>query len=126
MWVLLAVLLAMDAVWLTIRRTYHEKLFASIQKSPLHVRIVPALLVYLLVASALWYFVFRVGHASTPLHAFQMGAVLGGSMYGLYDLTNYATLTGYTLEMTIVDTVWGAFTCGVAAAVYRSQLSRNG
>ena len=115
--VLFFTLIAMDAVWLTVRRSYHESLFASIQKSPLTVRIVPAILVYVLVASALYYFVFMVGRASTSMEAGKLGALLGGSMYGLYDLTNYATLRGYTLEMTVVDTLWGMITCGVAAAV---------
>jgi uncharacterized membrane protein len=115
--VLFFTLIAMDIVWLTVRRSYHESLFASIQKSPLTVRIVPAILVYVLVASALYYFVFMVGRASTSMEAGKLGAVLGGSMYGLYDLTNYATLRGYTLEMTVVDTLWGMITCGVAAAV---------
>jgi uncharacterized membrane protein len=115
--VLFFTLIAMDIVWLTFRRSYHESLFASIQKSPLTVRIVPAILVYVLVASALYYFVFMVGRASTSMEAGKLGALLGGSMYGLYDLTNYATLRGYTLEMTVVDTLWGMITCGVAAAV---------
>ena len=30
-------------------------------------------------------------------------------MYGLYDLTNFATLKGYTLEMTLTDMAWGDF-----------------
>jgi uncharacterized membrane protein len=115
--VLFFTLIAMDIVWLTLRRSYHESLFASIQKSPLTVRIVPAILVYVLVASALYYFVFEVGHATTFNQAAKLGALLGGSMYGLYDLTNYATLRGYTLEMTIVDTLWGMITCGLAAGV---------
>jgi len=115
--VLFFTLIAMDIVWLTFRRSYHESLFASIQKSPLTVRIVPAILVYVLVASALYYFVFMVGRASTSMEAAKLGALLGGSMYGLYDVTNYATLRGYTLEMTVVDTLWGMITCGVAAAV---------
>ena len=97
--VIFLTLIAMDAVWLTLRRSYHEALFASIQKSPLVVRIVPALLVYVLVAAALQYFVFTLGHASTVAQAAKIGGLLGGSMYGLYDLTNYATLRGYTLEM---------------------------
>lgn len=115
--VLFFTLIAMDAVWLTVRRSYHESLFASIQKSPLTVRIVPAILVYVLVASALYYFVFEVGRATTFNQAAKLGALLGGSMYGLYDLTNYATLRGYTLEMTVVDTLWGMITCGIAAGV---------
>ena len=115
--VIFLALIAMDAVWLTLRRSYHESLFASIQKAPLSIRIVPAILVYVLVAAAIQYFVFTLGHASTVTQAAKIGGLLGGSMYGLYDLTNYATLRGYTLEMAVVDTLWGVVTCGAAAGV---------
>ena len=38
-------------------------------------------------------------------------------MYGLYDFTNLATLKGWTLEMAIVDTLWGCTICAAAASV---------
>jgi len=37
-------------------------------------------------------------------------------MYGLYDLTNYATLTNYTLTMTVKDMAWGTFLSALVAA----------
>jgi uncharacterized membrane protein len=76
--------------------------------------------VYILIALAIWYFVFHVAASSVSSNytkAFVVGATLGLSMYGLYDLTNYATLKGYTLEMTLVDMAWGTFLCGTAAGV---------
>ena len=106
--------------WLTARGEYHTKLIAEVQKSPLTIRFLPALAVYILIALAVWYFVFQVAATSVardPAKAFAVGATLGFSMYGLYDLTNYATLKGYTLEMTVVDMAWGTFLCGTAAGV---------
>lgn len=97
------------------------------------IRLAPAAGVYLLIAAALWYFVFagsgspdrESGEKLTILGpqvvkgavstALLQGAILGFSMYGLYDLTNFATLKDYTLEMTIVDTLWGTFACGTAS-----------
>jgi uncharacterized membrane protein len=37
-------------------------------------------------------------------------------MYGLYDLTNMATLKGWTYTMLVKDTTWGTFLCAAAAA----------
>ena len=119
MGLIVGVCLFLDLVWLTARGEYHSRLFAEIQKSPLTIRFLPALAVYILIALAVWYFVFQVAATSVaknPAKAFGVGATLGFSMYGLYDLTNYATLKGYTLEMTLVDMAWGTFLCGTAAA----------
>jgi len=119
MGLILGVCLFLDALWLGSRFSYYQNLFADIQKSPLTIRFLPALAVYILIALAIWYFVFQVASESiskNPAKAFVVGATLGFSMYGLYDLTNYATLKGYTLETTLVDMAWGTFLCGTASA----------
>jgi len=117
---ILGVCLFLDLFWLGARGEYHSRLFADIQKSPLTIRFLPAVAVYILIALAIWFFVFQVADTSVaknPGKAFAIGATLGFSMYGLYDLTNYATLRGYTLEMTLVDMAWGTFLSGTAAGV---------
>jgi len=40
----------------------------------------------------------------------------GFILYAFYDLTNYATLTNYTLEMTVTDIAWGTLVCTVGAS----------
>ena len=116
---ILGVCLFLDLFWLGARGEYHSRLFAEIQKSPLTIRLLPALAVYILIALSIWFFVFQVATtvAKNPAKAFAIGATLGFSMYGLYDLTNLATLRGYTLEMTVVDMAWGTFLCGTAAGI---------
>ena len=117
---ILGVCLFLDLFWLMTRGEYHSRLFADIQKSPLTIRVLPAAAVYILIALAIWFFVFQVADSSVaknPGKAFAVGATLGFSMYGLYDLTNFATLRGYTLEMTLVDMAWGTFLSGTAAGV---------
>ena len=117
---ILVVCLFLDLFWLGARGEYHSRLFADIQKSPLTIRFLPAVAVYLLIALAIWFFVFQVADSSVaknPGKAFAVGATLGFSMYGLYDLTNFATLKGYTLEMTLTDMAWGTFLSGTAAGL---------
>lgn len=108
-------LLALDAVWLTLRLQYHKSLFYSIQKSPLTLRWLPAVIVYLLLAIAITWVIQR--NAKMIHQAIVYGGSVGAIMYGFYDATNYATLTGWTLEMAITDTLWGAVASAIAAAV---------
>ena len=60
-------------------------------------------------------FIYQV--AKTLKDAVLSGLFLGFAMYGVYDLTNLATLKGWNLEMTLIDMAWGTFLCGSAAAV---------
>ena len=75
----------------------------------------PALLVYLLLS--LGTAVFVVPRASSALAALAFGAIFGLVSFGVYDLTNYATLAAWPRVVVLVDMAWGAFACGVAAAV---------
>lgn len=45
------------------------------------------------------------------------GALFGFFAYATYDLTNFATLKGWSMSMTLVDIAWGTFVSGVAAAL---------
>ncbi len=75
----------------------------------------PAVLVYVLLAVGIAEFV--VLRAATLREAVGLGALFGVIVYGVYDLTNYATLTSWPLAVTLVDIAWGAFICGTTAAV---------
>ncbi len=76
--------------------------------------LVPALIVYVILAFSLSFFVLP--RAGTVLQAFIFGALLGGCIYGVYDFTNLSTLKNWTLAMAIVDTAWGATVSGIVSA----------
>jgi uncharacterized membrane protein len=57
-----------------------------------------------------------VREATVPV-AFAWGAGFGLIVYGVYDLTNYATLDRWPLALTLIDITWGMFICGTTAAV---------
>jgi len=107
--------LLLDAFWLTANHSYHVTVFAALQSQPLAIRWLPAILVYVVIIGAVWYFAVRPATSWTD--AATSGALIGGAMYGVYDLTNYATLVKYPIRYAITDTVWGAVLCGSAAAV---------
>ena len=74
----------------------------------------PAILLYVLVVVAIAVFVVPKGNGG-PWHAALYGAFFGMVAFGVYDLTNYATLEGWPLALTVVDMLWGAFVCAAVA-----------
>jgi uncharacterized membrane protein len=107
-------MLALDAVWLTLRYSYHNTLFQAVQGAPIQMRLLPAIGVYLLLPIIV--VLSAVQGARSTADAARRGALTGALLYGFYDLTNYATLRGWTATMAITDTAWGAFVCAVGAA----------
>jgi len=107
-------ILLLDLVWLTFRNKAHQSLFQSIQKSPLQARLIPAIGVYLLIPAAVY--LGAVQPATSLLNGIKRAALIGFFLYAFYDLTNYATLTDWTLRMTLTDIAWGTFLCTIAAA----------
>jgi uncharacterized membrane protein len=108
-----AAMLLMDIVWLWYRGKDHEQLFQSIQGSKIDVRWFAAASIYILLPIALW--LWAIQDAKTYIAAAAKGATVGFLMYAFYDLTNYATFTNWTLNMTIVDILWGTTLCTTGA-----------
>jgi uncharacterized membrane protein len=109
------VILAMDAVWLTANAAFHRQVFATIQGSPLKVYTPAAVASYALMIFGVWFLAVRPSETDW-LAAAGRGAALGLVMYGVYDMTNLATLTKYPLNYAITDMIWGTVLCAVTAA----------
>ncbi len=113
---LLGVMGVADAIWLTTMtdRFYRRELPGLLADTP---QWVPALGFYVLYAVGTLVLVVMPaldGDDSTARVA-GMGALLGLVAYGTYDLTNQATLRGWSARVTVVDMVWGASLTAVAA-----------
>ncbi|WP_176085865.1 DUF2177 family protein [Martelella sp. HB161492] len=66
----------------------------------------------------IYVFVIRAGldRRSARIAALR-GAGFGLFAYGTYDLTNMATLAGWSWAVVAVDMVWGMFATGLASAI---------
>ena len=121
--VVLLVMGALDGLWLgwLALDFYREQLGALMNDS---VRVVPAALYYLGFPAVIVYLALQP--SATLGEAVRRSAVLGLAAFGVYDLTNLATLRGYTVTMTVVDMAWGTFaTAAGGAAAYRVVLQRR-
>jgi len=112
--VLTSVILLADTVWLTATADSTYKMIAALQGKPLRVRFLPGAALYAIMIAAVWFFAVR--SSTSVVEAAGRGAALGFSMYGLYDLTNYATLDKYPLWFTVTDIAWGTILFTVASA----------
>ncbi|RON90049.1 DUF2177 family protein [Pseudomonas fluorescens] len=110
---LLAFLL-LDGIWLGVLMapTYRELLGSLMLEKPL---LVPAAVFYCLYVFGCVQFV--VLPAASLQWAAKRGALLGLVAYGTYDLTNWATLRGWSVQVSLMDWAWGTFATAVACSV---------
>jgi uncharacterized membrane protein len=70
--------------------------------------------IYILMALGVTLFVLPKANGSLGAAA-GYGALFGLITYGVYDLTNFATLKNWSLTLTLVDMAWGAVLCAIVA-----------
>lgn len=111
------VMLVLDVTWLTATAASSRQIIAKIQGKPLEIRWLGTAAVYVVMVAALWF--FAVEPSKTWYEAAGRGALLGFAMYGVYDLTNYATLKDYPIQFALTDMAWGTYLFAVTAAAAR-------
>lgn len=110
------VFIMLDLVWFSVSlKPIYEPTFQAIQGSPLNMRISGGLVAWILLALGIRY--FGVVDNSSKTASFLRGAMLGFVVYGVYNGTNYATLTNYPVSTAIADTIWGTFATGVGTVI---------
>jgi uncharacterized membrane protein len=116
-WTTLAVaviLFPADMIWLkTMRPVYEAELGSMLRPDP---RIAVAALFYVVYAIGIAFFAVVPNlQGGTWVSAALHGALLGLVAYGTYDASNFATLNGYSLKITVIDWSWGIVLSAVAA-----------
>jgi uncharacterized membrane protein len=63
--------------------------------------------------------------AADALSAATTGALFGLVVYGVYDLTNFATLAQYPLAVMFVDMAWGSVATAICAVAARMLVGQG-
>ncbi len=118
----------LDAIWLgyVMTNRYKEWFGTLARLNPdgsLNINFIAAILVYVLLAAGMVFFVLPRTVGLSSLSVFLFGALMGLIVYGVYDLTNAATLTRWPLSLILADMAWGTFATGMTAYVV-SNLGR--
>lgn len=110
----------LDALWLgIISKSHYQEAIGHLMRKQYPV--VPWVLFYLMYSAAILYLVVYP-HQTSPLSSILLnGAVLGMASYGAYNLTCYAILRDWPLNITLMDWAWGTFiTAATATAGYKA------
>ena len=110
------IFLVLDLLWLgVIADGFYKREFGDLIAQPFNAQAAVAFYVIYLIGIM----VFAVGPALSKgsiTHAALYGAMFGFFCYATYDLTNLATLRGYSARVALVDIPWGTFLTGAASA----------
>src|SRR6056297_460568 len=105
----LILFLIIDALWLGVvaKKLYQDKIGFLMK---INVNWVATIVFYLLFVIGIIVFVINPALDSGQwTQALLLGAFFGFITYATYDLTNLATLQGWSTIVTIIDILWGTF-----------------
>ncbi len=105
----MAIFLAVDVIWLSTagRSIYFVELAGMLKDRP---DFLVAFIFYAIFIAGLVCFVINPAMAAADVwYAVRMGAFFGLVSYATYDLTNLASIKGFTTKIALIDLTWGTF-----------------
>jgi uncharacterized membrane protein len=111
------VFLILDAIWpgLITRHLYQREIGELLRPMP---NFGAAAIFYVIYIVGLVYFCVLPGVAGwSVMRGLANGALFGVVAYATYDLTNLATLKGWSTTLVLIDIAWGAGASAAASAV---------
>ncbi|MDN7181074.1 DUF2177 family protein [Caballeronia sp. SEWSISQ10-4 2] len=109
--------LVLDAIWLGVitRNLYRREIGDLLLPKP---NFGAAAIFYVIYIAGLVHFcVVPSVTRQSAMRGLVSGALFGIVAYATYDLTNLATLKGWSTTLVFIDIAWGAFASAVASAV---------
>jgi len=113
----------LDALWLgLIATSFYSKELGALARRTADGALSPhwgaALAAYIVLVLAIVVFILPQ-FTSKPISPaiFWYGALFGVVVYGVYDLTNLATLKDWSLKVTLLDMLWGGIIYGTSSYI---------
>lgn len=128
--VLSVIILALDAVFLTLAKDIFARQVMLVQGTAMKVNIPSAAVCYVIIVLGLYYFVLRhiiVPNASSAAAAIQTMRIgdgvkaaffLGILVYGVYETTTLAILRNWSPMTALIDTTWGGTLFALSAYIF--------
>lgn len=110
---LAVIILVLDAVFLGSLRNYFNNQVRKVQGSNLHMNYIAAVLAYIVIIGCVYRFV--VLNNASLLDA----ALLGWSVYLIYELTNKAILNNWDWLTVLIDGLWGGVLFALTTYLFR-------
>jgi len=95
------VMLSLDFVYLSTMKGYFMNQVKNVQGSALKLNYFGAAICYVFLVAGLNYFIIK------PRKSISDAFLLGLVIYGVYETTNYALFSNWSIVSVIIDTLWG-------------------
>ena len=110
------VLVGVDFFYLSSTSKFFNNIVKNIQGKEIQFRMLGAVICYILLVIGLNYFVLldkKLGKKEKIFKAFMLGLIV----YGVFESTNLAIFTNWTLEALLIDTIWGGILFGLTTLI---------
>ena len=111
-------LVVVDSLYLSRISVPFGKMVEKIQKKPMKMKIAPAIVVYLALVGAWYFFIYREMKKRSFGENVGRAALLGLFIYAVYDFTNLALIDDYRLDLAIIDSLWGSTLFALTTAIF--------
>ncbi len=114
-------MLVLDYIYLSSFSGQYNNMMKTIQKSPLKMKPLYALVVYVLMILGWKLLIDKQGEKQSKI--VRNSIILGLIIYGVFDFTNLAIFENYSLKLGLIDMLWGGILFGVSSYIATKKLN---
>ena len=107
------ILVCIDFTYLSFFKKMFEKQVQDVQGSKIEMNFLAVVICYIFIISGLNYFIIRPNRSIND--AFLFGLII----YGIYETTNWAIFTKWSIFSVIIDTLWGGILFALTTFIVR-------
>jgi uncharacterized membrane protein len=100
------ILVCIDAIYLNLLSSYMANQVKSVQGTPIKMNLLAAVICYVFIVFGLYYFIIK------PKRSVNDAFLLGIVIYSVFELTNLAIFTNWSIFTVLMDTLWGGVLFG--------------
>jgi uncharacterized membrane protein len=112
------IMLCLDSIYLKNITPYFGKMINNIQGEEIDFKIVPTIIVYIALILVWYVFIYPELKKKTLKQNLFRAAILGICIYAVYDFTNLAVIKKYSLNIAIIDSIWGGVLYSVSTYLF--------
>lgn len=111
-------LVTIDSLYLSFISNPFGAMIEKIQGSNMVVKILPAIVVYMVLVASWKVFVYPELKKRSPKDTIVRAGMLGFFIYSVFDFTNLAVIKDYKLGLAVIDSLWGGILFSITSALF--------
>jgi uncharacterized membrane protein len=105
------VFVVLDGIYVNLIKSSFNRQIKNIQGTDIKVNMIAAAITYIILIFGINYFIIQRKRSVSD------AALLGFVIYGVYNFTNLALFSNWSILLSIVDTMWGAVLFGLTSGI---------